>query len=712
MPTFYIVPPRKTQLGEMGISIGGQYGIKTNLPNNAPITNFGYLVLDQGFSPTWTGIHTFENTVTFNGNVIFDGGQTFNINSLNISGQSAGDLIYFNGTIWTRRGIATTTNSVLVSSTSSVNWSKSLSLDSVTTNYLTIGSLNGVLKASSGVVSGSSAISDLSDITLTSPTNNQFLKYNQSLAKWQNANFPLPDRSLIIRFLNGATPSSLGADQEIATIPYEPSDGVSILTFRVNRISLQIENAATSGDSIIRIQKVAADTLFPDPTDPGANFIVELTLPAGDNEINTNISDPLFIEYVSSGERLRVVVDGIGLGAQYWTVQLEGTAASLYQQPGGIVPTSMGGTGRSTIGAANTVLTVGNYADKLIYKELVAGTDISIVSAPIEVSGNEIGGTITISYTGAGAGGGSGTVNSGSAGELTYYASSGTSVSAANNLIWNNTDKKLSITAVPASWSTSKASVLIGTSSFSGSSSGTIFAINTASSPAFVGNLADLQINGSSKFSIAYTGAVSAASLTLSSTTASTSTTTGALIISGGVGVAGSLNLGTALSVANGGTGNSSFTNGQLLIGNSTGNTLTKATLTAGTNISITNGTGSITIAATVSYSKSVCVLAPTNTDSITLFFTDANITLTKAAVVIRGSSPSVSYSIYYDQDRSAVSPTTVLSSTANSGNSATTTGQITSFSTNNTPVANSFIWVNITSVTSATEFHLTLFYS
>ena len=53
------------------------------------------------------------------------------------------------------------------------------------------------------------------------------------------------------------------------------------------------------------------------------------------------------------------------------------------------------------------------------------------------------------------------------------------------------------------------------------------------------------------------------------------------------------------LAVANGGTGQTSYTDGQLLIGNSTGNTLSKATLTAGTNISITNGAGSITIAAT-----------------------------------------------------------------------------------------------------------------
>jgi hypothetical protein len=477
--------------------------------------------------------------------------------------------------------------------------------------------------------------------------------------------------------------------------------------------------------------------------------------------------------------------------------------------------------------------------------------------------------------------------------------------------------------------------VLFGTSSFSGSSNGTIFAINTPSSPSFTGNLADLQVNSSSKFTVSYTGAVSAESLTLSATTASVSTSTGALIISGGVGIAGSLNLGTALSVSNGGTGvtsatsgqiligntsgtftlatisgsngigitngdgsititnnrlnslnglttttqtfavstsgsdfaitssgtahtfglpdastsargvistssqtlgglktfndglksayfytgldgyfggdptvfttqgttgaiylgilksnasnrfagmkvlekqsptlgagylysdivfytdaeaeefsterlridgaglitaakdvtingnltlpnnplavayggtgNTSYTNGQLLIGNSTGNTLTKSTLTAGSNISITNGTGSITIAATIPRSKSVCILSPTNTDSLTLFYTDTAITLSKVAVALRGSSPSVTYSIYYDQDRSSGSPTTVLSSTANTGNSATTTGQITTLSSNNTPLASSFIWLNITSVTNATEFHLTLFYT
>jgi hypothetical protein len=52
-----------------------------------------------------------------------------------------------------------------------------------------------------------------------------------------------------------------------------------------------------------------------------------------------------------------------------------------------------------------------------------------------------------------------------------------------------------------------------------------------------------------------------------------------------------------ALGVVYGGTGQTSYTDGQLLIGNTTGNTLAKATLTAGTGITVTNGAGTITIA-------------------------------------------------------------------------------------------------------------------
>jgi len=80
----------------------------------------------------------------------------------------------------------------------------------------------------------------------------------------------------------------------------------------------------------------------------------------------------------------------------------------------------------------------------------------------------------------------------------------------------------------------------------------------------------------------------------------------GTVTSSGNLTLGGALtgvNLGTqvtgTLPVANGGTGQTSYTDGQLLIGNSTGNTLAKATLTAGSGINITNGAGSITIEST-----------------------------------------------------------------------------------------------------------------
>jgi len=53
------------------------------------------------------------------------------------------------------------------------------------------------------------------------------------------------------------------------------------------------------------------------------------------------------------------------------------------------------------------------------------------------------------------------------------------------------------------------------------------------------------------------------------------------------------------LAVNRGGTGQTSYTDGQLLIGNSVGNTLDKNTLTPGTGIGVTNGNGTIAIANT-----------------------------------------------------------------------------------------------------------------
>jgi hypothetical protein len=163
-------------------------------------------------------------------------------------------------------------------------------------------------------------------------------------------------------------------------------------------------------------------------------------------------------------------------------------------------------------------------------------------------------------------------------------------------LQWDDTNNRLRVSSGPPTWSTTTVSVLVGNDFSNGNANGTVYGANISSG--FGGNFVDYQLNNVSKFSVSSAGEIAAQKLNLGSNAASTSTTTGALIVTGGVGIGGALNLGTQLSVANGGTGVTSATNGQLLIGNSSG-TFTLSTLTAGSGINITNGNGSITINST-----------------------------------------------------------------------------------------------------------------
>ena len=82
----------------------------------------------------------------------------------------------------------------------------------------------------------------------------------------------------------------------------------------------------------------------------------------------------------------------------------------------------------------------------------------------------------------------------------------------------------------------------------------------------------------------------------------------------------GAVTLAGTLGPSSGGTGQTSYTDGQLLIGNSTGNTLTKASLTAGTGISITPGSGSISIASTVTSGITITNDTTTNATRFIMF--------------------------------------------------------------------------------------------
>jgi len=75
---------------------------------------------------------------------------------------------------------------------------------------------------------------------------------------------------------------------------------------------------------------------------------------------------------------------------------------------------------------------------------------------------------------------------------------------------------------------------------------------------------------------------------------------TAAYVAGSGISISGNtIGINSPLATIYGGTGTATYTNGQLLIGNSLSGSLTPATLTAGSNITITNGNGTITIAST-----------------------------------------------------------------------------------------------------------------
>jgi hypothetical protein len=151
---------------------------------------------------------------------------------------------------------------------------------------------------------------------------------------------------------------------------------------------------------------------------------------------------------------------------------------------------------------------------------------------------------------------------------------------------------------------------------------GTILITNTG----VLSNIAGSGIGVSSAtgdVTISNTGVLSATAgsgISVSSATGNvTFANTGVLSFSGGStgllpssATTGAVSLSGTLGVGYGGTGQTTYTNGQILIGNTTGNTLAKSTLTAGSGVSISNGAGSITISATGSGGTVTAVTATT----------------------------------------------------------------------------------------------------
>lgn len=124
-------------------------------------------------------------------------------------------------------------------------------------------------------------------------------------------------------------------------------------------------------------------------------------------------------------------------------------------------------------------------------------------------------------------------------------------------------------------------------------------AIVTATDAATVRTVISAAASGANSDITSLTGLSTALSIGQGGTGATTASAARTNLGLGSLAVLSSINnsnwSGTALSAANGGTGQTSYSNGELLIGNGSG--LSKATLTAGSGITITNGAGTITVA-------------------------------------------------------------------------------------------------------------------
>ncbi len=192
-----------------------------------------------------------------------------------------------------------------------------------------------------------------------------------------------------------------------------------------------------------------------------------------------------------------------------------------------------------TPGSFANYFKTGNQASDIRYTWPTSAPTTNQVLSATGVSGSDI----TLGWATAG-GGGSGTVGSGTANQLAYYSGATTTASDAS-LVRSATGTHLTITAQGASTSPLKVVGAAGQSA-------ALFTVATSG--------ADVLVVGSA-------GAITT----------------------------GTWNA-TAIGVLYGGTGQTTYTDGQLLIGNSTGNTLTKATLTAGNGIAVTNGSGSISV--------------------------------------------------------------------------------------------------------------------
>lgn len=165
------------------------------------------------------------------------------------------------------------------------------------------------------------------------------------------------------------------------------------------------------------------------------------------------------------------------------------------------------------------------------------------------------------------------------------------------------------------------------------------------------------------------------------------------------------------LSVIRGGTGFSSFSNGQILIGNN--GTLDRSNLVAGPGIVITQNTTSVNISSNIILpiqSKSVSYGYPLLNETITLFYTNTAIVFNEVRSVVAGTSPNITFKLFYTDSRSNITGTPILSS-VNCQN-VTTGISNTTFNNSSVPANNYICLTVLDKIGTVDELAATMFFS